>query len=143
MALDLDQLAEDLRVFAEERNWNQFHLPKNLAMALAGEVGELVAEMQWLTPEQCEPDALDLAKREAIETEIADVLIYLTGLADRLNVNLEIAVARKLDANRARYTIDQCYGSASKVVGFDERATEDNDLGRPAPGRAPDEIQSE
>jgi dCTP diphosphatase len=75
--LDLDELTLELRTFAHERDWNQFHTPKNLSMALSGEVGELIAEFQWLTSEQSEPGKLDEQKRLATEDEVADVLIYL------------------------------------------------------------------
>lgn len=115
VTLDVDQLADVLREFADERNWNQFHTPKNLAMALAGEVGELVAEFQWLTPAGSDPDQLDATKRQAIEDEIADVLIYLVRLADRLNVDLAEAVDRKVEANRQRYTVERSHSSAEKI----------------------------
>ena len=115
VALDVDRLADDLREFAEDRNWTQFHNPKNLAMALAGEVGELVAEFQWLTPAESETDQLDAGRRRAIEDEIADVMIYLVRLADRLNVDLAEAVDRKLESNRRRYTVEKSHGSAAKI----------------------------
>ena len=115
MTLDLDWLAAELRTFAEERNWNQFHTPKNLVMAMVGEVGELSAEFQWLSPQESEPEQLSDRSRQAIENEIADVMIYLVRLADRLDVDLKQAVEDKLESNRSRYTIANSYGSSAKI----------------------------
>jgi NTP pyrophosphatase (non-canonical NTP hydrolase) len=115
MALDLTDLAGQLRRFAADHNWDQFHTPKNLAMALAREVGELLAELQWLTAEQTEPERLDAYRRAAVEAEIADVLIYLVQLADRLHVDLERAITEKLESNEARYTIERSLGSPNKL----------------------------
>ena len=102
-----------MREFAAERDWEQFHTPKNLAMALAGEAGELLAEFQWLTPE--ESANLTVEQRAAVAEEMADVLIYLCRLADVSGIDLLPAAAAKLEANRARYTVDTARGNAAKV----------------------------
>ena len=108
----LADLALRLREFAAERDWEQFHSPKNLAMALTVEAAELLEEFQWLTePESLTPDP---ARRARIEAELADVLIYLVRLADRLDVDLPEAVAAKLELNRQRYPAERVRGRASK-----------------------------
>jgi dCTP diphosphatase len=108
----LDRLASQLREFARERDWEQFHNPKNLAMALAAESGELLEQFQWLTPEQsAHPDKEKLA---SIEDEMADVLFYLVRLADRLEVDLHRAAATKLEHNRVKYPADRVRGDARK-----------------------------
>lgn len=101
-----------LRVFIAEREWDKFHNPKNLAMALVAEAGELAAEFQWLTPEQA--DNLDREKHEAVAMEIADVLIYLVELADRLGVDPIGAAETKLARNAVRYPVDKSRGVATK-----------------------------
>jgi NTP pyrophosphatase (non-canonical NTP hydrolase) len=100
----LSKLRAELRGFAEEREWSQYHEPKNLAMALAGELGELISLLQWLTPEEA------LATRESdhplhlrLEDEIADVLIYLVQLADSIGVDPGRAAEAKLKRNQARF----------------------------------------
>lgn len=100
---EFDELIQLLRAFAAERNWEQFHTPKNLAMALAGEAGELVAEFQWLKPEESEVAALSPEKLESIAMEIADVQIYLTRLADVLQISIPEAVRAKVAINEKRF----------------------------------------
>ena len=108
----LNQLAIELRKFAAERDWEKFHNPKNLVMALAAECGELVEQFQWLTPEQSlQPDP---RQRERIAAEMADVLVYLVRLADRLDLDLPAAVAIKLEHNRRKYPADKVRGDARK-----------------------------
>lgn len=107
---------EDLRLaledFARARDWDQFHNPKNLVMALAGETGELIEHFQWLTPEQ----ALDLpaATRAEVELEIADVLLFLIRLCDKLAIDPLAAAAKKLALNARRYPVEKSKGSAVK-----------------------------
>lgn len=99
--MDLAAIRQRLREFAEERDWEQFHSPKNLAMALSVEAAELVEHFQWLTEAQSRsPDAVD---RRAVATEIADVQIYLVMLADKLGVDIERAVMDKISANAVKY----------------------------------------
>ncbi len=121
--VDASGLAERLREFARERDWDQFHTPKNLAMALAVESGELLELFQWLTPEQsallaADPaDPADPAGRRRVEEEVADVLIYLVRLADVLGLDLDACVRRKLDTNARKYPADRVRGSAEKSKG--------------------------
>ena len=84
---EFDALKEEIRAFAQARDWEQFHTPKNLAMAITGEAGELAAEFQWLTAQQSELQDLSDEQLQAIELEIADVQIYLLRLADVLRVD--------------------------------------------------------
>ena len=116
-AQSLQQLAEHLRQFAAERDWEQFHSPKNLAMALSVEVAEIAEHFQWLTEEQSH--ALDRAKQAEVEQELADALIYLVRLADQLQIDLLEAVERKLAINEAKYPADRVRGSSKKYSEYD------------------------
>ena len=111
---DLVALRDALRVFAHERNWEQFHTPRNLALALGGELGELFEHLQWRTDAQLTPPLDDQTLREGLEEELADVLIYLVRLADVLNVDLLAAAHTKLASNEARYPASEVRGSAAK-----------------------------
>ncbi len=113
--VDVRNLTDELRAFARERDWEQFHGPKNLALALTGEVGELCAELQWLTDEEASADGLTTARRSAIADELADVTIYLVRLSDRLGIDLADAVDTKMASNRRRYPPETSRGSAAKA----------------------------
>jgi NTP pyrophosphatase (non-canonical NTP hydrolase) len=102
----LGDLALVLRAFARARDWEHFHTPKNLAMALAGEVGELVACFQWLTPEESAHVMDDPSTAAEVESELADVLQYLIRLADVLGVDLAEAARRKMQLNETRFPVD-------------------------------------
>ena len=108
----LPALARRLREFAQERDWDQFHSPKNIAMALVAEAGELAAEFQWLTEAQSQ--APDAAQSARIRAEMADVLNYLVRLADKLGVDLIAAANEKIDLNEHRYPADKVRGSSKK-----------------------------
>lgn len=108
----LHELRDRLRAFADERDWGQFHTPKNLAMALSGEAAEVIEHFQWLTPEQSA--ALDDRTLEEVSLELADVLLYLVRLADVLNVDLADASRRKLAINAERYPVEKAMGRADK-----------------------------
>lgn len=114
--MDLEGLKRRLAAFAEERDWDQFHNPKNLAMALAGEAGELLEIFQWLSPEKSAGLTADPDKRRAVEAELADVFLYLVRLADKLDVDLEAAVARKLEENAAKYPVEKSRGNCLKYT---------------------------
>jgi NTP pyrophosphatase (non-canonical NTP hydrolase) len=100
---EIDSLKAEIRAFADSRNWQQFHTPKNLSMAVAGEAGELVAEFQWLTAKESERSELSSEKLSDIELEIADVAIYLLRLTDILKVDLAAVIRKKLAINESRY----------------------------------------
>ena len=108
----LTDLTTQVRQFADERDWQQFHSPKNLASALIVEAAELLEHFQWLTA--TESESLDAAKRAEVELEMADVLIYLVRLADRLDIDLIDAAAKKLAINAQKYPVEQAKGSNKK-----------------------------
>jgi NTP pyrophosphatase (non-canonical NTP hydrolase) len=108
----LRDLREALRVFAAERDWDQFHSPRNLATALAVEAAELLEPFQWLTEEQSR--SLPTDTRSAVEEELADVLLYLVRLADKLDVDLHAAARAKLLKNADRYPVEKSRGSSRK-----------------------------
>ena len=109
---DMETLKREIRDFAQAREWERYHTPKNLAMAMIVEAAELVEQFQWLTPE--ESGALSPEKHEAVRQEIADVLIYLTRLADLLNIDLLEAASAKLEINARKYPVDKARGNANK-----------------------------
>jgi NTP pyrophosphatase (non-canonical NTP hydrolase) len=109
---DLLALRDALRAFAAERDWDRFHTPKNLAAALAVEAAELLEPFQWLTAE--ESAALTDEQRAAVREEMADVLLYLVRLADRLDVDLLAAARDKMRRNAEKYPVDRARGSARK-----------------------------
>jgi NTP pyrophosphatase (non-canonical NTP hydrolase) len=100
---EIDTLIAEIKEFAVSRDWEQFHTPKNLAMAIAGEAGELVAEFQWLKDEESVRKALSVEKFSDIELEVADVAIYLLRLCDVLGIDLAQAIRKKMEINQARF----------------------------------------
>ena len=100
--MNIKNIQKQLSDFADERDWNQFHNPKNLAMALSVESSELVEIFQWLTPEQAEA-IMDSGESEHVKEEMADIMIYLLRLADKLDVDLESAVADKIIKNGEKH----------------------------------------
>ena len=115
--LFLRELAARLHVFAVERDWEQFHSPKNLAMALSGEVAEIAEHFQWLTEAQSRE--LDAAKSDEVATELADALIYLVRLADQLGIDLHEATEKKLVRNAEKYPAERVRGSARKYTEYE------------------------
>ena len=109
---DLEALKIKLKKFADDRDWDQFHSPKNLSMALSVEASELVECFQWLTEEQSQN--LSPEQLTAVIDEIADVQVYLLRLATRLDVNILDAVEQKMVKNVAKYPADKVSGSAKK-----------------------------
>jgi dCTP diphosphatase len=107
----IDELQHRIREFARERDWEQFHTPKNLAMALSGEVGELVEIFQWLTPDEAAA-VMESARAGDVEDELADVLIYLLRLADVLDIDLLAAAQMKVGRNEQRYPAGDVRGRA-------------------------------
>lgn len=109
---ELDVLRQQLRDFADERDWDQFHTPKNLAMALSAEAAEVLEHFQWLSP--LDSALLPDHKRALVALELADVLLYLVRLADKLDIDLADAASRKIKINAARYPADEVRGVATK-----------------------------
>jgi dCTP diphosphatase len=113
---DLEELKAQVRAFVAERDWERFHSPKNLAMALSVEASELVELFQWLTEE--ESAKLDADRRARVADELADVLWFLVRLADCLDIDLLEASGRKLAANAAKYPADRVRGNAKKYTDY-------------------------
>jgi dCTP diphosphatase len=108
------RLREELRKFAADRDWEQFHTPKNLAIALSVEAGELLEHFQWLTAEQsAQLSDAELAK---VRLELADVLLYLVSLSDKLGVDLVTVAREKLEINAKKYPVELAKGSAKKYT---------------------------
>ncbi len=110
----LADLTAQVREFANTRDWQQFHSRKNLAAAMTVEAGEVLEHFQWLT--EAESETLSAEKCNEVELELADVLIYLVRLADRLGVDLIAAAARKIAINAQKYPVDQAKGSNKKYT---------------------------
>jgi dCTP diphosphatase len=110
----LETLRARLAEFAAERDWDQFHNPKNLAMAVAGEAGELVEHFQWLTFEQAAH--LPRATRDEVALECADVLLFLLRLCDKLDIDLAQAARKKLALNAKKYPVEKSRGRATKYT---------------------------
>ena len=111
---ELDELRNQLRTFAAERDWDQFHSPKNLASALAVEAAELLENFQWLSEaesQQLPPEAL-----AAVRAEVADVLLYLIRISDKLGIDLLAAANAKIILNAAKYPVDKARGSSKKYT---------------------------
>ncbi len=113
---ELDELKLRLRQFAADRDWDQFHSPKNLSMALIAEAAELVEHFQWLTEEQSAN--LSSAKLKEVEEELADILIYLVRSADKLGINLIEAAQQKIDKNDQKYPADKVKGKSNKYTEY-------------------------
>ncbi|CAK0754125.1 dCTP diphosphatase [Gammaproteobacteria bacterium] len=109
----IQELHQSLATFAAERDWDQFHSPKNLSMALIVETAELLEHFQWLTEEESRnlPDS----RHEAVRLELADIFIYLVRLADKLNIDLLDAAREKMSLNQLKYPADQVRGSARRA----------------------------
>lgn len=114
--LDLDKLMKELKVFAEERDWDQFHSVKNLSMALSVEVSELVEIFQWLSEEQSNSAKNDPKLKFKAEEEVADIFIYLLRIAGKLNIDLESVVKSKLKKNAEKYPVELAKGNAKKYT---------------------------
>ncbi len=108
----LQHLRRKLAVFVAERDWDQFHNPKNLAMALVVEAGELLEHFQWLSPSAAE--ALPSSTKTEVAMEMADVLMFLLRLADKLDIDLIAAAHEKLELNCQKYPVEKARGRATK-----------------------------
>jgi dCTP diphosphatase len=113
-ATDLETLRVQMREFARERDWEQFHSPKNLAMALSVEAAELLENFQWLSEEQSRK--LDAQTQESVSREIADVLLYLIRLGDQLGIDPVAAAERKIVENAQKYPVEKSRGNRKKYT---------------------------
>jgi NTP pyrophosphatase (non-canonical NTP hydrolase) len=112
----LDELKRRVLAFARERDWEQFHSPKNLSMALAAEAGELLEHFLWSSPEQSAAVVRSEGKRAKIEDELADVVIYALEFANVSGIDLAAAIDRKMQANAAKYPVEKAKGRADKYT---------------------------
>lgn len=115
---DLAKLRDEIRIFVAERDWDKFHTPKNLSAALCVEAAELLEHFQWLKTGNHEE--LNGTKFEQIRHEMADVLVYLIRLADKLDVDLSAAVFEKMKINRSKYPADKVRGDSRKYTEYKE-----------------------
>lgn len=114
----IDQLNQRLLKFARTRNWEQFHSPKNLSMALIAECAELVEHFQWLTEEQSQQ--LSAEKKQDVAMELADILLYLVRCAERLDIDIIAAANQKIEINEQRYPAEQVYGDARRASEYEK-----------------------
>jgi len=114
----IDSLRDRLREFARERDWDQFHTPKNLSMALIAEAAELVEHFQWVDGNNSH--LLDDKLRPSVEEEIADIFIYLVRIADKLDIDLYSAAERKIAINARKYPADKVKGSSKKYTEYED-----------------------
>ena len=117
---DFDRIKQKVRQFVVERDWDQFHSPKNLSMALIVEAAEMVEHFQWLTEEQS--SNLSPEKLAEVEQELADIQVYLISLAEKLKLDLIAAVEKKLVLNAQKYPVDQVRGSSKKYTEYKNRS---------------------
>jgi NTP pyrophosphatase (non-canonical NTP hydrolase) len=110
----MEDLKNRLRQFANDRNWDQFHSPKNLAMALSGEAGELLEIFQWLKEDETIASNISPKNLERVKEELADIFIYLIRIADKLDVDLVREANIKIEKNSEKYPVDLSRGNAIK-----------------------------
>jgi NTP pyrophosphatase (non-canonical NTP hydrolase) len=122
MADSLQELKIRINDFVAERDWAQFHTPKNLAMAMIVEAAELVEQFQWDTPQ--ESQQLSSEKREAVSHELADTFVYLLRIAEVLNIDLIEAANQKIDLNAKKYPADKARGSNAKYTVYEKVKSE-------------------
>lgn len=115
-ATTINQIKDHVLAFAREREWEQFHSPKNLSMALAAEAGELMEHFLWSTPEQSRAVAADPAKRTKIADELADVVIYALEFANTTGLDVAASIEAKMAANAKKYPIEKARGRADKYT---------------------------
>ena len=116
MSATVSDLAGRVAAFASERGWQAFHDPKNLAMAIASETGELCATLRWISSNEADAAVTDPKRREAIRHEIGDIAILLMSLCNRLQVELDDIVLEKLAINAARYSVETSRGRADRPL---------------------------
>lgn len=109
------ELVESIKKFRDERNWKQFHNPKDLAISISLEAAELLENFQWSGTE-IEPNG----KLQNVKDELADVLIYCISMADRLDIKLETIIREKLEENAKKYEVSKAYGSAKKYTELED-----------------------
>ncbi|PXA04541.1 NTP pyrophosphohydrolase [Coraliomargarita sinensis] len=115
-AANLQDFKDKVLSFAKERDWEQFHSPKNLSMAIAAEAAELMEHFLWQTPEQSRADLLDDTLRAKVEEEIADVLIFAIQFANMTGIDLSAAISAKMERNAEKYPVEKARGRSDKYT---------------------------
>lgn len=123
--MDLEEISAKIRAFRDEREWAQFHNPKDMAIAISIEASELLEYFLWKSPEELDDRISE--KREEIEEEIADIGIYLTELADNLGIDLLAAMEKKIEKNALKYPAERVKGSSKKYNEYSEEAVSKGD----------------
>ncbi|GAB4815449.1 hypothetical protein N2152v2_002495 [Parachlorella kessleri] len=123
----LERLRADLALFALERDWGQFHTPRNLLLALTGEVGELAECFQWRGEVKAGLPDFSGQERQAVAEELSDVLLYLVRLSNSCGIDLGQAALSKLQKNREKYPVDKCRGSSAKYTQLRQDAARGSD----------------
>ncbi|MDE0834921.1 MAG: nucleotide pyrophosphohydrolase [Akkermansiaceae bacterium] len=118
--MNLEKITDKIRSFRDERDWAQFHNPKDMAIAISLEAGELLEHFLWKNPEEVEERIVE--KRSEIQSEIADIAIYLTELADNLGIDLLKAMEEKIRVNEEKYPAERVRGSSKKYTEYGEAA---------------------
>lgn len=113
--MEINVLINKVLSFRDERNWKQFHTPKNILISLGAEMGELMECFQWKSDEEIK-EMINIDSLDAVRDEIADIGIYLLDLCDSLGLDFEEAILNKLEKNEQKYPIEKCYGIASKYT---------------------------
>jgi len=119
--MTIEDLSQQIRNFRDERDWAQFHNPKDMAIAISIEASELLEHFLWKHPEELDQRVAE--RRDAIEDEIADIGIYLTELADNLGIDLLAAMSRKIEKNAAKYPAAKVKGSSKKYTEYGDEET--------------------
>jgi dCTP diphosphatase len=118
--VDFSTLQNQLRAFAQERDWEKFHTPKNLVMALAGEVGELTELFQWVTPDESKA-VMSGSNKDNVCDELADVLVYCLRICDVLKIDPYHAIQNKIKKNASKYPVHLAKGSAAKYTEYEKK----------------------
>jgi len=116
----MEDIKKVLRKFAEERDWDRYHNPKNLVMALSGEIGELTELFQWLNEDESKVENLSIKNLERVKEEVADIFLYLIRLSDKLNIDLIEVAKKKIDINETKYPVELSKNNAIKYNRRDE-----------------------
>jgi dCTP diphosphatase len=123
--VSLEEITKRVRQFADAREWQKFHTPRNLLLALVGEVGELAAEFQWMADEAARPELIPKEGLARIAAEVADIQIYLIRLADVLDIDIFSEVVNKLELNESRYPESLARGNSTKYTEFENPREKD------------------
>ena len=112
--MNIEEIKERIRIFSEERDWDQFHSPKNLSMALSAEVGELLDILQWIKEEDTRIENIEEETLKLVKEELADIFYYVIRISDKLNIHLEKEIINKMKINEQKYPVKLSKGNSKK-----------------------------